>query len=394
MASSRTSSPRSRASGALFVIARNSSFTYKGRAVDVRQVGRELGVRYVLEGSVRRAGGRVRITGQLIDASNGSHLWADRFDGALEDIFELQDRITESVVGAIEPSVHMAEVRRAGAKPTENLDAYDLYLRALTPFYRMTRDGLEEALRMLRQAIALDPQYAFAKAFAAFTHVIMKSQNWTTDEQIAEGVRFAHEALVASRDDPSTLALAAHPLAYLNREFDLALSALDRALFLNPNSASVLARSAWVRMYVSQPEKAMEQFHRVIRLSPLDPEMAFHLCGLAYAYMIASRYDEALGWARKSLEQMPLWTAAWRCVAVSAAYLGRTEEAEAAAERILALSPSFSLSQCRRWIFFRDDEITEMFIEGLRRAGIPRMTTRRLAAILAADVVGFSSMMK
>src|SRR5450759_3613134 len=186
-----------------FVIARNSSFTYKGRAVDVRQVGRELGVRYVLEGSIRKSGNRVRITGQLIEAATGNHVWADRFEGSLEDVFELQDKITETVVGAIEPSLTLAEIRRSSFKPTTSLDAYDLYLRALSHHYAQTRESVDEALRLLDKAIALDPDYAFAKAFAAFIYALQHTQSWTTPDDISKGSRLAHEALVSSRDEPT-----------------------------------------------------------------------------------------------------------------------------------------------------------------------------------------------
>ena len=206
-----------------FVIARNSSFTYKGRHVDIRQVGRELGVRYVLEGSIRKAGNRVRITGQLIEAATGNHIWADKFEGGLEDVFELQDRVTETVVAAIEPSLQVAEIRRSSFKPTDSLDAYDLYLRALTQFYVMSREGLEDALQLLNKAIELDSDYAFAKAFAAQIQGIRRGQNWATVEEIALGARLAREALISSRDEPTTIAFAAQAVAWLGRDFDTAL---------------------------------------------------------------------------------------------------------------------------------------------------------------------------
>jgi adenylate cyclase len=199
----------------LFVIARNSSFAYKGRAVGVKQVGRELGVRYVLEGSVRKAGNRVRITTQLIEAISGHHVWADQFNGELANIFDLQDQVTASVVGAIEPSLKLAEIERARAKPTENLNAYDLYLRSLPHQYEHTKAGSEEALWLLRRAISLDPDYAVAKAFAAYCIVHRDSQNFAEDDggEAAEGIRFAREALEAGRDDPSALQFAGAALS-------------------------------------------------------------------------------------------------------------------------------------------------------------------------------------
>jgi adenylate cyclase len=261
--------------GWFFVIARNSSFTYKGKAVDIRQVGRDLGVRYVLEGSVRKAGTRVRITGQLIEAASGRHIWADKFDGALDDIFDLQDRVTESVVAAIEPSLRLAEIERARVKPTDSLDAYDLYLRALPHHYSMTRTGLREALDLLHRAIDLDPSYAVAKAYAAFTMTTIKGQGWATEADIREGARLAREALAESRDDPTVLALAGMAVAYLDRDFEAGVAALDRAMSLNPMSALVVSRNAYVRGYNGDMQAAIENFHRAIRLSPLDPDLAF-----------------------------------------------------------------------------------------------------------------------
>jgi adenylate cyclase len=196
----------------LFVIARNSSFTYKGKAVDIKQVGRELGVRYVLEGSVRKAGGRVRITGQLIEAATGAHIWADRIDGALEGVFELQDEVTQRVVGAIEPSITQAEIARAKVKSTSNLDAYDLYLKALSVHYSQTRTDVDEAIRLLEHAITLDPGYAWAKAFAAYVHVLRGAQGWATPEDAARAKALAREAIQSSRDEPNTIGYAAHAL--------------------------------------------------------------------------------------------------------------------------------------------------------------------------------------
>ncbi|WP_198031117.1 adenylate/guanylate cyclase domain-containing protein [Bradyrhizobium sp. th.b2] len=212
----------------LFVIARNSSFTYKSKAVDIKQVGRELGVRYVLEGSVRKMGGRVRITGQLIEAATGAHLWADKIDAALENVFELQDDVTTRVVGAIEPSITEAEISRAQMKPTSSLDAYDFYLKALSIHYSQLRADLDEALRLLERAIALDPTYSWAKAFAVYIHTLRLSQGWASPEDVARGRELAQEALLASRDEPNTIALAAHGFAWLAHEFDMPLAAMDR----------------------------------------------------------------------------------------------------------------------------------------------------------------------
>ncbi len=236
---------------AFFVIARSSSFTYKGRAVDIKQVGRELGVRYGLEGSI----------GHLVEAETGHHIWADRFEGSLEDIFELQGRVTESVVGAIEPTLRRAEIERARSAPTANLHAYDLCLRAMSLAYVPTRKmESDEAIRLLKQAIAMDPEYSYAKAFCAFTYTIRRGQHWDEDGEISEGLRLADEALQHHRDDPATLACAAHSLSLLGRRHKEALHAIDRALALNPNSTRVALASGWIRNYIGLDAEAIEHF--------------------------------------------------------------------------------------------------------------------------------------
>src|SRR5262245_29040733 len=221
----------------LFVIARNSSFTYKGRAVDVKQVGRELGVRYVLEGSMRKAANRVRITGQLIDTSTGAHLWADRFEGTLNDIFELQDQITESVVGAIAPQLERAEIERAKRKPTESLDAYDYYLRAMAHLHRGTREAIDEALPLFLKAIELDPDFASAHAMAAWCYFWRKVNGWMTDHarEMAEGARLVRRAVDLGKDDAVALARSGHALGHLVGDLDGGIALIDRALVLNPN---------------------------------------------------------------------------------------------------------------------------------------------------------------
>ena len=354
-----------------FVIARNSSFTYKGRAVDVRQVGRELGVRYVLEGSIRKSGNRVRITGQLIEAATGNHVWADRFEGSLEDVFELQDRITETVVAAIEPSLQIAEIRRSSFKPTDSLDAYDLYLRALPHHYAQTRESLDEALRLLDRAIALDPDYAFAKAFAAVIHCVRWSQSWAAADDISKGSLLAHEALVSSRDEPTTIAFAAHAMAWLTRDYNTALAAMARAILLNPNSGQILLRSGWLRTWVSDADRAIDEFSRAIRLSPVDPELGYAFGGLAFALIIKSDYEKALEYARRSAREMPRWIPAWRAVVVASVKTDRLQEAQEAVRHILLLSPSHTIAQVRSAFPFRDESFRELCFDAFRRAGLP-----------------------
>jgi TolB-like protein len=261
---------------ALFVIARNSSFTYKGRAVDVKQVGRELGVRYVLEGSVRKAANRVRITGQLVDTATGAHLWADRFDGGLGDIFDLQDQVTESVVGAIAPAVEKAEIERAKRKPTESLDAYALYLRGLARFYQFaSRQANDEALRLFNSAIELDPDFASAYGRAASCYAYAKGNGWisVTANEIAEVTRLAQRAVELGKDDAIALAASGWALAYVVRDLEAGAALIDRALVLNSNLAEAWFYGGWVKNWLGEPEAAIERFARAMRLSPLDPRV-------------------------------------------------------------------------------------------------------------------------
>ncbi|SEE27755.1 adenylate cyclase [Rhizobiales bacterium GAS191] len=358
----------------LFVIARNSSFTYKGRAVDVKQIGRELGVRYVLEGSVRKSGNRVRIIGQLIDASTGAHLWADRFDGELDDVFELQDQMTASVVGAITPRLEQAEIERARIKPTENLNAYDLYLRALPHYYAFTRTGNDEALGLLRRAIKLDPDYAVAKAFAAYCILQRANQGYTESQsqtEIDESIRLAREALDAGRDDPRVLPLAGTVLAVLAQDWETAIIALDRALSLNSNSAQVWRMSGWVRVSAGDLRTGAEHLSHAIHLSPRDPDITRALTGLGLANMMAGDYDEALKFGRQALQEMPRNVIAHRVVAASLALLGRTEEARKAMRALLAVAPNSTMSYMRKYIPYRDAEFVERYLRGLREAGLP-----------------------
>jgi adenylate cyclase len=356
----------------LFVIARNSTFAYKGKSPDIRQVGRELGVRFVLEGSVRKAANRVRITGRLIDAASGAHLWADRFDGAIDDIFDLQDQVTASVVGAIAPKLQQAEIERARTKPTENLNAYDLYLRALPLYYANTRAENDEAFRLLRQAVTLDPNYALAKALTAACVARRDVQGIPLSKrETDEGIRLAREALDAERDDPSVLVLAGWAVSYLAHDNEAALAALDRALVLNVNSAQALTLSGWVRLYVGDPRKATEYFTRAMRLSPLDPRVSFPIAGLAAAHMMAGDYDEAVNLGRQAVREMPRNAFAHRIIAASLALLGRTEEAHAAARAHLAIAPNYTIADGQKNMPFNDAEFVERYFRGLREAGLP-----------------------
>jgi len=353
-----------------FVIARNSSFTYKGKHVDTRQVGRELGVRYVLEGSIRKSGNRVRIAAQLIEAATGNHVWAENFEGELDDVFELQDRITETVVATIEPSLELAEIGRARLKPTDRLDAYDLCLRARSLYYSSKdRENNDAELRLLDQAIALDPNYAFAKAFAAQLIHLRMIQWWATLEDVAKGSRLAHEALISSRDEPTTIALAAHALAYITHDFDRALAAMDRAVRLNPNSANILNCSGWLRLWVSDDDRAIDDFSRLIRLSPKDPRIGVTYNGLAHAFLFKNEPDMALEHARRSTHELPGWVSAWMILVAASINVGNEQEAQESARRMMTLSPNFSIT--KRWNPFRDKRPFDLISERLRKAGVP-----------------------
>lgn len=360
---------------ALFVIARNSSFTYKGRAVDVKQVGRELGVRYVLEGGVRKAANRVRITGQLVDTATGAHLWAERFDGGLGDIFDLQDHVTESVVGAIAPAVEKAEIERARRKPTESLDAYALYLRGLAKFYQFgNRQVNDEALRLFNNANELDPDFASAYAHAAMCYVWAKANGWTSDtaNEIAEVTRLAKCAIELGKDDAFALAASGWALAYVVRDLEVGPALIDRALVLNSNSAEAWSYGGWAKNLLGEPEPAIERFARAMRLSPLDPRVRAMRAGTAHAHFFLGRYDEAASWAAMALQDNADLQLGLRIAAASNAMAGRLEQAHKAVARLRQLNPALRVSNLKDSVgpYRRADDLAR-YEEGLRRAGLP-----------------------
>jgi adenylate cyclase len=359
----------------LFVIARNSSFTYKGRAVDVKQVGRELGVRYVLEGSVRKAANRVRITGQLVDTAAGAHLWAERFDGGLGDIFDLQDQVTESVVGAIAPAVEKAEIERAKRKPTESLDAYALYLRGLARSYQFaSRQANDEALRLFNSAIELDPDFAAAYGRAASCYVFANANGWisVTPDEIAEVTRLAQRAVELGKDDAFALAASGYALAYVVRDLGLGAALIDRALVLNSNLAEAWYWGGWVKIFLGAPEPALERFARAMRLSPLDPRMSGMRAGTAHAHFLVGRYDEAASWAAMALQDNPDFQAGLRIDAASNAMAGRPEQAHKAVARLRQLNLAQRVSNLKDVLGpYRRAEDVSRYEEGLRQAGLP-----------------------
>jgi len=359
----------------LFVIARNSTFTYKGRSADVKQVGRELGVRYVLEGGVRKAANRVRIIGQLIDTTTGTHIWADRFEGGLEDAFDLQDRVTASVVGAIAPKLEQAEIERAKRKPTESLDAYDYYLRGRAHAIRWTREGNSEALQMFYKAIELDPDFASAYGMAAYCYSQRKGFGWVANrkQEIAETAELARRAAALGRDDAVALGAGGWALALVVGDLDDAAAFIDRALELNPNLAVTWQFSGWVRVWLGEPKVAIEHLARGMRLSPLDPLMFIALGATAFAHFFAGHYDEALLWIQKTVRERPNWPEGPRLVAAAAALSGRPMEAQQAIARAREMDPSWCLSRVRKLTLFRRPEDLAKYVEALQKAGLPEL---------------------
>src|SRR5262249_18170554 len=358
----------------LFVIARNSTFTYKNRAVDARQVGRELGVRYVLEGSVRKAANRVRITAQLIDASTGAHLWADRFDGGLEDIFELQDQVTVRVVGLIAPKLEQEEIERAQRKPTDSLHAYDYYLRGLARYYQVTADASSEALRLFRKAIELDPNFSLAYGMVAVCFVLRKANNWMDDrlQECAEAARCARRAIALGRDDAGALAAGGFTLGYVVGDAETAALVIEQALVLNPNLAIAWYSGAWMKIWLGKPKSAIDDLSYAMRLSPLDPNMIFTQVGTAHAHFFAGRYDEACSWAERVLSE---WEsgghAALRIATASHALAGRVEQAKKFCARLQQRDPALRVSNLRNVLGpYRPEDLAK-YEAGLRKAGLP-----------------------
>jgi tetratricopeptide (TPR) repeat protein len=334
-------------------------------------VGRELGVRYVLEGSIRKAADRVRIIGQLIDASTGAHIWADRFDGAIEDIFDLQDQVTVSVVGAICPKMEHAEIERAKRKPTENLDAYDYFLQGMAKVYQATRHANDDALRLFYKAVELDPNFASAYGMAAWCYAWRMMNGWMADraKEIAETARLAQQAVELGKDDAVALTMGGFALALLVGDVEDGAAFIDQALILNPNLAVGWLLSGWVNLWLGKPEVQIERATRAIRLSPLDPltSLAFTMIGAGHFFV--GRYDEASSWAEKALREQPNWAAAARIAAASNALAGRLDQAQKAAARLRQIDPTFRVSDFRHP--FRRPEDIARFEEGLRKAGLP-----------------------
>jgi len=356
----------------LFVIARSSSFAYKDRSPDIREVGRELGVRYVLEGSVRKAATKVRITSQLIDSETGAHIWADRHDEALENIFELQDQVTTKVVGAIAPKLNQAEVKRAKNKSAQSLDSYDCFLRGLAHSYVVTREAQEEAARLLYRAIQIDPDFSTPNGLAAALYTIRKAQGWVADSASDESEvkRLASHVTTIGSDDALALSWTGFSLVYVCREFDAGADLIDQALSVNQNLAQGWANRALVSTIFGEHEIAIEQVLRAFRLSPIDPEVFRSEVTMAFAHLCLGRYAEASNWATKALARQSNFAPAMRAATAAHALAGNMAEARRILGQMCLLDPTLTQSSYRNQAFFRRTEDIERFVEGFRLAGL------------------------
>jgi adenylate cyclase len=353
----------------LFVIARNSSFTFKGKAVDIKEVGRKLGVRYVLEGSVRKAAGKVRIAGQLIDAITGAHIWADRFERDLLDVFALQDEVTVAVVSAIQPKIIQTEIALSTRRRPENLTAYDYYLRALQ-HYLATPEELAEKIKLAHCALELDPLFRPAAVLAGVGHMQNVLFGYADDPQFdrREAVRLSRLALSVDDSDPDTLATAAAISAFMIGNCESEIEMADRAVALNPNSFGAWSARGWVCRAAGLPQEAVQSFERAIRVNPIDPLLHSSFVGMGIALIELRRFDEAIVAGKKAQRQKSSYLPAYCCLASAFAHLGREAEAREAVARLLEFDPAFTISA---FIARGGQANAKLLIEGLRKAGLP-----------------------
>jgi adenylate cyclase len=354
-----------------FVIARNSSFAYKGKENDVKRVARELGVRYVLEGSVRKGGNRVRITAQLIDASTGSHLWAERYDGDLTDIFALQDDITKKVVAAIEPKLLEAEGTRSQNRSSEDLGAWDMVISANSLFWRLTKAEGEAAIAILQRAVERYPNYAPAQSMLAFDLLLSGYVGWSVGDQepvVRQAASYAARAAELDDSDPwAHFALGF--VAFTRRGTDDAVEQFQRALQLNPNFAAAHGYLGLALALGGRPDQAIAHSEEAIRMSPHDPQNAVFNMGLAAAHYVAGRYTEAVGFGRKALQQRDGMTGGHRIYCASLAQAGQIDEARVALRRLKELQPEISLAWCEKYVPYAPEPMLK-FLEGMRKAGL------------------------
>jgi TolB-like protein len=357
----------------LFVIARNSSFVFKGKTADAREIARELGVRYLLEGSIRKAGNRLRITGQLVEAASGAHLWADRFDGAFDDVFELQDKVTASVVGAIGPKLEQAEIGRARRKPTESLDAYDYYLRGMASLHQGSRESITEALRLFARATELDREFASAYGMAAYCYDLRKWNSWEVEpaKEVAEVEHLARKAAAYGKDDAVALCTGGFALAHCVGDVEVGAACIDRALVLNPNLALAWYLGGWASASVGEPDIAIERLTRASRLNPLDLFPFPIESAISWAHFIAGRYGEAADFGKRGVHQLPNFLPGIRLYAAACAMSGRLDDARAAIARLRELHPAFRIADVKGVVFARRPADLARYEEALRLAGLP-----------------------
>jgi TolB-like protein/class 3 adenylate cyclase len=355
------------------VVARNSSFVYKGRNVDIREVARDLRVRYVLEGSVRKSANRLRITGQLIDAESGTHIWAAKFDGDLADVFELQDKITESVVGAIEPSLLVAEIERSNRKLPDDMGAYDLYLKALPNLYAMRPDRNKMALDLLHQAINLDPNYAPALGFLAWGYEQRLVRDWGAygEKDPETAITLAHRAIAADRNDAHVMVTAGFVLTMVARDYEYGLQAVDRAKELNPNIAFVNMLIGVSQTFAGDPEEALIHFDNAIRVSPGDPGAFFFYALAGLSHLFCGRPAEAHELARKSARMYAEWDSTYWALIPALVQLGRIDEARSTVSKFLELSPNATVTRLGELLPIRNPDYLNLILDGMAKAGLP-----------------------
>lgn len=354
----------------LFVIARNSTFAYKGKTIDVRHIARELGVRYVLEGSIRRAANRLRIAAQLIEGKDATHIWADKFEGAAENIFDLQDQLTERIVGTLAPTLRRAEIERARRKRPDSLDAYDFFLRALPHSYANTPTDTNEALRLLNEALRLDPNYACAHGYAAWGYEQRFLRGGFDPEDRVAALKHANAALATGTDDPQALCLGAFVHATITHDYDRSINALDRALMLDGNSSLACGLSAMVHMFNETYDQSCDHAFKALRLSPLDPMNYHSYLALAWVSLFTARFEDAVKYSALGIQVNPGFSILHASLVASYANLGRLEAARTAAARLLEVAPGWTINE-----FVRMDVVRPRLMDGLasalRKAGLP-----------------------
>ncbi len=357
----------------LFVIASNSSFIYKNRTIDVAQIRKDLGVRYIVEGSFRKLGEQVRLTGQLIDANTGQYIWAERFEGSFNDIFALQDQLAESVIGAILPQLEQAEIERAKSKSTESLDAYDCYLRGIAKLNQGTREANDAALSMFNKAIELDSEYACAYGMSAWCYFWRKVNGWLIDpeQEIEKGVKLANKAIELGRNDAIALTRGGHVLGHLVGDLDGGIALIDRALLLNPNLASAWYLGGFLRVFKGEIDSAIDFFMHASRLSPMDPEMFRIHIGMSFAHFFSKRFEESAEYAEKAIRSLHTSLPANALLVASKALNGQIDQARTDMQVLLRLAPALKVTTITDWLPIHSIANLNLFAEGLRLAGLP-----------------------